>query len=33
MNERAELIKAELTIESNKGNGTLINVEWQGRVG
>jgi len=33
MRERAELIQAELTIESSKGNGTLINVEWQGRVG
>jgi signal transduction histidine kinase len=33
MRERADLIQAELTIESSKGNGTLINIEWQGRVG
>jgi len=32
MQERADLIQADLTIESSKGNGTLIIIEWQGRV-
>ena len=33
MQERADLIQAELTIESKIGQGTLINVEWQGKIG
>jgi signal transduction histidine kinase len=33
MKERANLIQAGLTIESAPGQGTLINLEWQGRAG